>query len=82
MVAPLLGSPPTGSNLRPPMPRKSKYPAISLEREDRYGKLRLMTFAEGYVMARRKGGKPFVVTIDEWVEIRRNDAVVPLRPIS
>lgn len=61
---------------------KSKYSEVPLEREDRYGQLRIMAIAEGYVMARRKGGaKPFVVPIDEWVEIGSETRVVPLRPL-
>ena len=60
-----------------------KYQAIPLEREDKYGPFRLMTVSEGYVMARRKGAPPFVVTIDEWVEIGRgNPQATPLRPVK
>lgn len=64
------------------MANKSKYDEVPLEREDRYGPLRLMAIAEGYVMARRKGCAPFVVSIDEWVEIGADTRVVPLRPVS
>ncbi len=57
---------------------KSKYDKVPLEREDTYGPMRLIALAEGHVMARRKGGVPFVVPIDEWVEIGKDTQVVPL----
>ena len=61
---------------------KSKYDKVPLEREDEYGPIRLIVLAEGYVMARRKGKAPFIVSIDEWVEIGKETRVVPLRPVS
>lgn len=62
---------------------KPKHQAVPLEREDRYGKFRLMAVAEGYVMARRHGCPPFVVSIDEWVAIGAGRVVpAPLRPVS
>lgn len=61
----------------------SKYDYIPLERRDRYGPFRLMAIAEGYVMFRRKGGKPYVATIDEWIEMGAADAkVTPLHPVA
>jgi len=61
----------------------SKYGFVPVEREDRYGSFRLMAVVEGYVMARRKGSTPFVVTIEEWIEIdERKQKVTPLRPVS
>lgn len=50
---------------------KTTYPTVPLEREDQYGTFRLMAYAEGYVMARRKGGMPFVLTVEEWNAIRK-----------
>ena len=60
---------------------KTKYDSIPLERTDRSGTMRLIAFAEGYVMARRKGCGVFMVTIDEWVEIGEKSRVVPLGTI-
>lgn len=41
-----------------------------LERRfDRYGELRLMVEAGGYVMVRRKGAMPFVISWREWAEL-------------
>jgi hypothetical protein len=45
-------------------------------RYDRYGEMRLMTEADGYVMMRRKGAMPFVVSRDEWDRYSRT----PLKP--
>lgn len=53
--------------------------SIPLAREDRYGSMRLMCVSEGYVMARRKGGIPFVVSMEEWIEIGDVKVVVPIR---
>ena len=64
------------------MMAKPKYEHVPLTREDRYGPLRLMTIAEGHVMGRRKGGAPFVVTIDEWVEIGADSQVVPMHAVT
>lgn len=61
---------------------RSKYQDVPLQREDQYGSMRIMAIAEGYVMARRKGNAPFVVTIDEWVEIGKKTQVVQLQPVS
>lgn len=61
---------------------KKKHVSIPLETRDEYGDFRLMAVAEGYVMARRKGRMPFVVTIDQWIEIAGSSQVVPLRPVS
>jgi len=62
----------------------AKKPAfIPLEREDRYGPFRLMAYAEGYVMARRKGCAPFVCPLAEWVALHNDkQQPVPLRPVS
>lgn len=51
--------------------KESKYDFVPLRRKDQYGDFRLMAFADGYVMARRPRAAPFVVTLDEWVEIGR-----------
>ena len=60
-----------------------KYQAVPLEREDEYGSFRLMAVSEGYVMARRKGCTPVVMTIDEWVEIGRgHPQATPLRSVE
>ena len=48
---------------------------IALERADRYGPMRLMAVAEGYVMAKRPRGTPFVVAIDEWNKINDESRV-------
>jgi hypothetical protein len=60
----------------------NKYDFVPLEREDEYGPFRLMAVAEGYVMARRKGAMPFVVPVDEWVEIGRGkQPIAALKPV-
>lgn len=65
---------------------KSKPTHIPLERSDMYGPMRLMTVADGYVMARRKKRTPFVVSIEEWCQIGEQNsaespAVVPSTPV-
>lgn len=52
---------------------------LPLTRSDEYGPMRLMAYAEGYVMARRKGGAPFIVSAKEWREIGEEGKVVNLR---
>ncbi len=60
-----------------------KYDAVPLEREDDYGPFRLMAYAEGYVVARRKGCPAVAMPLNEWVEIRKSGpTAVPLRPVS
>ena len=60
-----------------------KYDAVPLEREDDYGLFRLMAYAEGHVMVRRKGRQPVLMPLNEWVEIRKSGpTAVPLRPVS
>ena len=55
---------------------------IPTTREDQYGPFRLMAVSEGYVMARRKGGKPFVVSVEEWVEIGDINMVSRIRLVE
>lgn len=45
-------------------------------RYDRYGEFRWMTEAEGYVMCRRKGCGPFVLTRREWDALARRPELV------
>ena len=51
------------------MPTERK--PLAEKRYDRYGEFRLITEAEGYVMARRKGCTPFLITRTEWDSFRR-----------
>lgn len=45
---------------------------FSIERRyDRFGGMRLMTEAEGYVMMRRVGRKPCLITRKEWDSLSR-----------
>lgn len=39
-------------------------------RQDAYGEMRLMTEAEGYVMVRRKGAAPRIMSRKEWDSLR------------
>ena len=55
---------------------------IQLNREDQYGSMRLMAVVEGYVMARRKGCQPFVISIKEWNEIGDINSVVSIRSVQ
>lgn len=41
-------------------------------RHDQYGEMRLMSEAEGFVMVRRKGCAPFVITRVEWDNLSKN----------
>ena len=67
--------------------RAPKPTHIPLERTDLYGPMRLMAIADDYVMARRKGRPPFVVSTQEWCGIGETDGkvvaikVVPSMPV-
>lgn len=47
----------------------SKAETIPIEREDEHGPMRLMSYAEGYVMVRRKNCAPVSMPLDDWVAI-------------
>ena len=38
-------------------------------RQDKHGRLEIMGHARGYVMVRRSGAMPFVMTVKEWLAL-------------
>lgn len=64
------------------MMAKPKYDHGPLTREDECGPLRLMAIVEGYVIVRRKGAIPFVVSIGAWVKIGPDRPVANLRAVG
>jgi len=45
------------------------YEFAPVYRHDDLGRLRLMASAEGYVMVRRPGALPFLMTVKEWADL-------------